>query len=68
MKKKIRILGWRTPKTPANATFGMVMARYRGHVNDVPESATVVFAFDMDEAEPKLLELTRADLANYIIV
>jgi hypothetical protein len=69
-KKRIRILGWKTPRTPPHAPFGMTMPKGTAYVSaeDVPESATAVFVFDMEQAEPMLMHLKREELANYKIV
>lgn len=68
-KKRIRILGWRTPWTPPDAIFGMTMPKW-GWISksDVPRSALVVYVFDMDAPKTRIMEISRQSLAQYQLV
>jgi len=66
VKGRIKIIGWKTPKTPANAPFGMTMPKQMLlEKTDVPRSATAVFALDMGSRTCKILELKPEELGNY---
>jgi hypothetical protein len=68
-KRRIRILGWRTPRTPADKPFGMVMPRSLSTpASEVPRSATVVFCLDMEKETTELMQLSRDELRNYKII
>ena len=68
-KRRIRILGWKTPRTPPDKPFGMVMGRsIATFLEEVPKSATVVFCLDMERETTELMELSREELRNYKII
>ena len=69
VKGRIRIIGWKTPKTPADAPFGMRMPKKMWlEKADVPRSATSVVVLDMDAPKCKTLELKPEELENYKLV
>ena len=69
VKGRIRIIGWKTPRTPVDAPFGMTMPK-QGVLGkaDVPKSATSVIALDMDLPKCNIRELKPEELDNYKLV
>jgi len=66
---RVRILGWKTSKTPADAPFGMTMPKGMLLLKaDVPKSATSVFVLDMDLPKCNIRELKPEELDKYKVV